>query len=107
MNDDLLNKIRRLKSIADTGLLYHTNEYDKARYTELHEISLQLLSNISGQGIKELKESFLPAREYPTAKVDVRGLLLSSDKKILLVKESFDNNWSLPGGWADMAIQAD
>ena len=35
-------------------------------------------------------------------KVDTRGLLLSPDKKILLVKESHDNNWSLPGGWADI-----
>ncbi len=40
--------------------------------------------------------------DYPTAKVDIRGLVLSPDKKVLLVKEIIDIKWSLPGGWADV-----
>jgi len=102
MNHELLNEIKRLRSIADTGLLYYNNEYDKARYLELLEISFQLLSKVSMQDIGILKESFQLSKEYPTAKVDIRGMVLSPDKKILLVKESSDNKWSLPGGWADI-----
>ena len=49
-----------------------------------------------------LKESFPYHKDYPTAKVDTRGMVLSPGKKILLVKESIDNKWSLPGGWADI-----
>lgn len=102
MNNELLDDIKRLKSIADIGLLYCNNEYDKERYLELKEISVGLLSKVSGHSIDMLKETFPVAKDYPTAKVDIRGLVLSEDKKILLIKESADGKWSLPGGWADV-----
>lgn len=101
-----LNVLKRLKALADTGLLYSTNEYDKERYTELQEISFQLLQEISGQSIESLKEIFPTAKDYPTVKVDVRAFVLSPDHRILLVKETTDGNWSLPGGWADIGYSA-
>jgi len=101
-NIELLEEIKKLKAIADVGLLYSKNDYDKERYTELQGISYRLLSSVSGQDIETLKLSFPAATDYPTAKVDIRGLVLSTDNKILLVKESLDGKWSLPGGWADI-----
>lgn len=98
----LLDEIKRLKAIADIGLFYCKNEYDKERYAELQDISLSLLKKVSGHSIDALKESFPLVSDYPTAKVDIRGLLLSPDNKVLLVKESTDGKWSLPGGWADI-----
>jgi ADP-ribose pyrophosphatase YjhB (NUDIX family) len=41
-------------------------------------------------------------KDYPTAKVDIRGIAVSDDNKVLLVKESLDGKWSLPGGWGDI-----
>ncbi|MBK9731280.1 MAG: NUDIX hydrolase [Chitinophagaceae bacterium] len=102
MDNRLPDHINRIKAIADTGLLYSNNEFDKERYSELKEISLQLMSEVSGQDINSLKEYFPLVKDYPTAKVDIRGMVLSPDKKILLVKESLDGRWSLPGGWADV-----
>lgn len=98
----LLDEIKRLKTIADIGLLYSNNEYDKERYLELQEISFHVLSTISGHPTEDLKKHFPLVEDYPTPKVDVRGMVLSPDNKILLVKESMDNKWSLPGGWADI-----
>jgi ADP-ribose pyrophosphatase YjhB (NUDIX family) len=98
----LLNEIKRLKSIAEIGLLYSSNEYDRERYNEVQQISISLLSKVSGHSIEELKDKLPIATDYPTAKVDIRGVVLSADNKILLVKESADNKWSLPGGWADV-----
>lgn len=102
MNNELLDAIKQIKSIADIGLLYNNNPYDKERYTELQHISYQLLQNISGMDVDSLKAIFPTAKDYPTAKVDIRGLVISPDKKILLAKESVDGKWSLPGGWADV-----
>jgi len=104
MKHTLLNYINRIKAIANTGLLYAGNDYDKDRYLELAEISFQLLSSISGHPTENLKQTFPLVKDYPTAKVDVRGILLSPEKKILLVKESIDSKWSLPGGWADVGF---
>jgi ADP-ribose pyrophosphatase YjhB (NUDIX family) len=97
-----LEMAKRLKALTDVGLLYSKNEYDNERYREIQEISLQLLSHISGTEIEDLKATFPAAADYPTAKVDIRGLLLSPDGKLLLVQEQADGRWSLPGGWADV-----
>lgn len=104
MFNEILEEIKRLKAIADTGLLYSTNEYDNERYLELQSISFRLLNMISQHPVDLLQESFPLTKDYPTAKVDIRGILLSPDKKILLVKESMDGKWSLPGGWADVGF---
>jgi ADP-ribose pyrophosphatase YjhB (NUDIX family) len=101
-NVEFLNDIKRLRSLADIGLLYCRNEYDKERYLELQEISLRLLHQLTGSPFEDLKLVFPDVKDYPTAKVDIRGLVTSTDGKILLVKESLDGKWSLPGGWADV-----
>lgn len=102
MESNFLDEIKRLKAIADTGLLYADNEYEKDRYLEMQQIVLRLLGTVSGHSVDSLKECFPLVKDYPTAKVDIRGMVLSLDKKVLLVKESLDNKWSLPGGWADV-----
>lgn len=101
-NTAFLDELKKLKAIADVGLLYSKNEYDTERYTEIHDLSLALLQQVSGHSMEVLKSSFPAATDYPTAKVDVRGMILSPDKKILLIQESADGKWSLPGGWADV-----
>ncbi|MGN8070563.1 NUDIX hydrolase N-terminal domain-containing protein [Mucilaginibacter sp. SG564] len=101
-NSSLLSLITQLRSVADTGLLYAKNEYDIERYTELRHISTQMLDEVSGYGEESISIYFPQAIDYPTAKVDIRGILLSTDNKILLARESTDGKWSLPGGWGDI-----
>ena len=88
MQKELLNNVNRLKALADTGMIYASNEYDKERYTELQELSFHLLSTISGHPIDHVKECFPLVKDYPTAKVDIRGMVISPDQKILFVKET-------------------
>jgi len=100
---NILEQIKKLKALADTGLLYSTNDYDRERYNELREISFKILSEVSGNDKENLKTMFAPVTDYPTVKTDVRALVLSEDKQqLLLVRESADGKWSLPGGWADV-----
>jgi hypothetical protein len=47
MENGLLDEIKRLKAVADIGLLYANNEYDRERYLELKEISFKLLSELA------------------------------------------------------------
>jgi len=105
-NTELLTLITRLRSVADVGLLYAKNEYDIERYTELQHIAIGMLDNVTGWGISDIKFNFPMPHDYPTVKVDVRGLLLNAENKILLAKESADGKWSLPGGWADVGYSA-
>jgi ADP-ribose pyrophosphatase YjhB (NUDIX family) len=104
MTRDIFEQFKRLKAIADTGLLYATNSYDRERYQELLALSVRLLGDAAGLALNNNTLNVLPTVDYPTAKVDIRGMILSADKKILLVRESLDNKWSLPGGWADIGF---
>jgi ADP-ribose pyrophosphatase YjhB (NUDIX family) len=93
---------QRIKAIADTGLLYGKNEYDLERYRELQEISLQLGSGITGKDMETLRSFYDQCTDYPTPKTDIRGIALNEAGEVLLVQESIDGKWSLPGGWADI-----
>ena len=105
-NTELLTLITQLRAVADVGLLYAKNEYDIERYNELQHISIKMLDNITGWGAEDIKLNFPMPSDYPTVKVDVRGILLNAENKILLAKESADGKWSLPGGWADIGYTA-
>lgn len=98
----LIGHIKRIKSIAETGLVYAGNEYDKERYGELKEISLDLIALISNQPIEFVSGFFQNQTDYPTPKTDLRAVILNEKQEILLVRESADGRWSLPGGWADI-----
>lgn len=105
-NSELLTLITQLRAVADVGLLYAKNEYDIERYNELQHISIKMLDNVTGWGVEDIKLNFLMPSDYPTVKVDVRGILLNAENKILLARESADGKWSLPGGWADIGYTA-
>ena len=53
--------------------------------------------------MSKVKDLFCNEKGYQTPKVDVRAAIFK-DEKILLVKESLDGTWSLPGGWADIGL---
>lgn len=99
----ILDQIKKLKALADTGLVYATDGYNRDRYEQILEVSLELMAQVGDTTTEELKAAFLPVTEYPTVKTDVRGLVLSPDKKqVLMARESVDGKWTLPGGWADV-----
>lgn len=60
--ENRLNDYRRLLAIAQAGLLYGKDVFDKERYEELQEISLKLLSEV-GLETKEEWTSLIEAHE--------------------------------------------
>jgi ADP-ribose pyrophosphatase YjhB (NUDIX family) len=92
---------REIQAIAQTGDHYALNDFQRARYTRLREISGEMIvkhSNLCSDVITiELNSQI----GYATPKIDVRGAVILGDK-MLLVRESADNCWTLPGGWADI-----
>lgn len=97
-----LELIKRITALSDTGLIYADDEYQRERYEELREISLQLLSIVSNRPLKNLLDFYMPVVDYPTPKVDVRGVVMNQNKEILMTQEREDGKWTIPGGWADV-----
>jgi ADP-ribose pyrophosphatase YjhB (NUDIX family) len=93
---------QRVRAIAQTGLAYAREEYDRERYRELQEIGEEMLSAASGRPVAEVHEAFAHETGYPTPKVDVRAAVFDESGRLLFVLEKATGRWTLPGGWADV-----
>ncbi|MFD1874144.1 NUDIX hydrolase [Hymenobacter bucti] len=100
---DWLAIAQRLQALAQAGLAYNPPVFDAERYEEIHALSLQMMSNLSGHSVPTFEGLFAVESGYPTPKVDVRAVLFRGTDEVLLVQEKIDGGrWSLPGGWADV-----
>ncbi|MBU2948533.1 NUDIX hydrolase [Zobellia uliginosa] len=99
-----LERLKRIKALAETGLVYAEDEYNRERYEELKEIALELISDVADRPLPVLKDFYMPVIDYPTPKVDVRGLVLNEKNQVLMAKESIDGKWTIPGGWAEVGF---
>ncbi|WP_421891788.1 NUDIX hydrolase [Marinoscillum sp.] len=100
MNKQVLEYLKRVQSLAKTGLTYAEDPYDRERYEELKESTNNLLGELVGVEVGKIISQFENLDDYPTPKVDVRGVIIK-EGKILLIREKTDGKWAMPGGWAD------
>ena len=100
MNDRWLEFAIRIQSIAQAGLQYGKDEFDKERYMELRQIAAEMVSEKTDIPLDKVYELFCNETGYQTPKVDTRAAVFIEDK-ILLVHEN-NGTWSLPGGWCDV-----
>ena len=102
MSNKWVNWAIELQSLAQAGLFYGKDIYDKERYERIREISAEMMANISDIPIENIKGLFCNETGYQTPKIDTRAAIFK-DNKILLVHEN-NGTWSLPGGWCDVNV---
>lgn len=96
----MLNLIKELQALAQTGLHYGKDHFDLERYQRIREIAFAMMAEKSDLECADFARFFLPEKGYATPKVDLRGCVIR-DGRILLVRERSDGLWTMPGGWAD------
>lgn len=101
--DHWLTIAKRINSIAQSGLTFTKDKFDRERYTELLDLSIQILNHITEIDREKLNFVFNRDIGYQTPKVGIRAVVFKEDK-ILLVKERMDNKWCMPGGYADTGL---
>jgi ADP-ribose pyrophosphatase YjhB (NUDIX family) len=92
---------RELRAIAQIGLAFSRDPYDRQRFERIRELAADVIARGSGQPAGDLVELFRMDAGYATPKVDVRAAVFS-EGRVLLVREISDRAWTLPGGWADV-----
>lgn len=99
MEDNVLEFIKKVQSIAQIGLSFSTDPYAIDNYEELRKISINMLKEYTSlpDSECELYKDF----SYPTPQPAVRMLVMKQGK-LLLVKEKDSGLWSLPGGWCEI-----
>jgi ADP-ribose pyrophosphatase YjhB (NUDIX family) len=92
---------REIQAIAQTGIHYAENSYQRERFHRLSEIAAEIISDRGLFDTESLNACFRAQIGYATPRVDVRGAVFKDDK-LLLVRETQDGGWTMPGGWADV-----
>ena len=92
--------IARLAAIAQSGLAFSPNEYDRQRYEQIRSIAAEMAAWPAGD-VGSVERVFASATGYATPKVISRAAVID-DGRILMVREVADGKWTLPGGWIDI-----
>src|SRR5580704_14953186 len=100
---DWLVWARELQAIAQIGLTFCRDPYDRERYEAIRKLAARMFAARTDAPVERIEALFAGEKGYPTPKVDVRVAVFDRDERILMVRETSDGGrWTLPGGWADV-----
>lgn len=102
-----------LKAIAQTGLAFTQNPFERERYEELLKLAAEMAAMLSQYGdageaqVRRFVETWQAeiqqgAAGYATPKVVINAAVFDDHDRLLLVQRSDRGTWFLPGGWADV-----
>jgi ADP-ribose pyrophosphatase YjhB (NUDIX family) len=98
---------RQMQAIAQTGLAFSRDPYDRERYEALRALASRVMAAHTAAPAERIEALFAGETGYATPKVDVRGAVFDCAERLLLVRERADGGrWTLPGGWADTNLTA-
>ena len=97
----LLEWVRKMQAIAQNGLAFTQDPFDRERYRQLQELAASVLHTELQVPLADAREWWQGEYGYATPKVDVRGAVFQGGR-VLLVRERSDGRWTLPGGWVDV-----
>jgi ADP-ribose pyrophosphatase YjhB (NUDIX family) len=100
---DWLVWAREIQAIAQTGLEFSQDPYDRDRFAALRRLSARILADHTDTEAHRIEHLFATETGYATPKLGVRAAVFDPEGRILMVRETADQNrWTLPGGWADV-----
>jgi ADP-ribose pyrophosphatase YjhB (NUDIX family) len=97
----ILQWARKVQAIAQNGLTFTRDPFDRERSEQLQELVTTILTSHLPITPDQLQALWVGDDGYATPKIDVRGGVFDQDK-VLLVRERSDGKWTLPGGWVDI-----
>lgn len=99
MSDKIVEWAKELQGLAQAGLFYGKDAFDRERYQRIREIAAEMVAMRTEIPVEKVTGLFCGDTGYQTPKVDTRAVIIQ-DGKILLVCEK-DGKWSMPGGWCE------
>lgn len=95
-----MNKQDKWHDLAQGGLAYTKDKFDKERFERIREISAEIISLKNDLLVEKVLNLFCNETGFQTPKLDSKKAVFKGNK-ILLVQE-YVGRWSLPGGWVDV-----
>lgn len=103
MSDEILSLLDELRAMAQTGLNFTEDPYDRERYQRI----LELVSIYYGEAVDlpppDVREQLTDELGQVTPKVGANAAIFDSDGQILLMKRAGSGTWCLPGGAVELS----
>ena len=104
---DWLAWAREIQAIAQIGLTFSSDPYDRERYEALQSLSGRIFADAGAADLSRIAGLMAAQEGYATPKIDVRGAAFDGQGRLLMVREVQDaGRWTLPGGWGDVNLTA-
>jgi ADP-ribose pyrophosphatase YjhB (NUDIX family) len=102
-----------LRAIAQTGLAFDPNAYDRERYQEMLQLAAEMAGTINGRAaldptLAAQLETHWRAQVrsgpqgYVTPKVGVGAIVFNQRDELLLIQRPDTQHWLYPTGWLDV-----
>ncbi len=98
---DWLTVLDEVRAIAETGLHYSTDPYDRERCTRLLELVTRGYAEALDLPEPEVRARLARDLGYQSAKVGSDAAIFDDDGRVLLVHRADDLRWGLVAGWVD------
>jgi ADP-ribose pyrophosphatase YjhB (NUDIX family) len=97
--------VQELQAIAQCGLTFSADPYDRERYLQLQQLAATIAALHTSAPFAAIDALFAGQSGYATPRIEVRGAVFNAEGLLLLVREVADQHrWTLPGGWLDVGL---
>ncbi len=101
MERSFMDIAREIQAIAQSGLSFSIDPFDKERFKQLVDVASTLVARHTNHPKEYIDHVFSAESGYVTPKLDVCAAAFR-DSKILMVRERESSAWTLPGGFVDV-----
>jgi ADP-ribose pyrophosphatase YjhB (NUDIX family) len=98
---DIFALLDELRAIAQNGLHFASNPYDRERYERLLTLATQTYSELLDLPGDAVRARFQDELGTITPKVGADAAIFNPDGEILLMRRADSGRWCLPCGWVE------
>jgi ADP-ribose pyrophosphatase YjhB (NUDIX family) len=102
MKENILYLLEQIRAIAQTGLRYAKDPYDKDRYQRLLDLSVEQYAELGDLDQEEIRKSLARQLGAISPKVAASAAIFSEDGKVLLIRRADTRQWTMPGGLCEV-----
>lgn len=101
MSDADVELLDELRVVAQNGLRYADDPYDRERYERILELVADRYADLADLDAATVEDRFADRVGHVTPNVGGRAAVFDDEGRILLIRRSDDGTWCLPGGFGD------
>jgi 8-oxo-dGTP pyrophosphatase MutT (NUDIX family) len=101
MDESALSLLDELRLLAQNGLEYAEDPYDRERYERILELVAGEYADAADLPPGEVHERFAERVGHVTPNVGGRAGVVDDDGRLLVMERADDGQWGLPGGYSD------